>query len=79
MYGLTEEDLDIQKRARIFADELIPHEEAAELAGGELPAGPHAVTWNGRDGSGALASSGVYVVRTHAGRDVGVGKLVLHR
>src|SRR6266516_1789029 len=38
MYGLTEDDLDIQKRARIFADELIPHEEAAALAGGELPA-----------------------------------------
>ena len=39
MYGLTDDDLDIQKRARIFADEVIPHEEAAELAGGELPAG----------------------------------------
>src|SRR6516162_11741490 len=38
MYGLTEDDLDIQKRARTFADEVIPHEEAAELAGGELPA-----------------------------------------
>ena len=37
MYGLTEDDLDIQKRARIFADEMIPYEEAAELAGGELP------------------------------------------
>jgi len=39
MYGLTEEDLDIQKRARVFADELIPYEEAAELAGGELAPG----------------------------------------
>jgi alkylation response protein AidB-like acyl-CoA dehydrogenase len=37
MYGLTEDDLAIQRRARQFADELIPHEEAAELAGGELP------------------------------------------
>jgi len=37
MYGLTVEDLAIQRRARQFADELIPHEEAAELAGGELP------------------------------------------
>ena len=36
MYGLTEDDLAIQRRARQFADELIPHEEAAELAGGEL-------------------------------------------
>ena len=39
MYGLTEDDLDIQKRARMFADEVIPYEEQAELAGGELPAG----------------------------------------
>jgi hypothetical protein len=48
-------------------------------SGGELPAGPHAVTWNGRDRSGALARSGVYIVQTRAGRDVGVGKLVLQR
>jgi alkylation response protein AidB-like acyl-CoA dehydrogenase len=39
MYGLTEDDLDIQKRARTFADEVIPYEERAELAGGELPPG----------------------------------------
>jgi acyl-CoA dehydrogenase len=38
MYELTEDDLDIQKRARTFADEVIPYEEQAELAGGELPA-----------------------------------------
>jgi alkylation response protein AidB-like acyl-CoA dehydrogenase len=38
MYGLTEADLDIQARARGFADELIPFEVEAELAGGALPA-----------------------------------------
>jgi acyl-CoA dehydrogenase len=38
MYGLTESDLDLQKRAAAFADELIPFEITAELAGGELPA-----------------------------------------
>ena len=38
MYGLTEADLDIQARARTFADELIPFEVTAEMAGGELPA-----------------------------------------
>jgi len=45
MYGLTEADLDIQARARALADELIPFEVTAELAGGELPApetGKHA-------------------------------------
>jgi acyl-CoA dehydrogenase len=38
MYGLSEEDRQIQARARGFADELIPFEEQAELSGGELPA-----------------------------------------
>jgi acyl-CoA dehydrogenase len=37
MYGLSAADQDIQERARAFADELIPFEEQAELAGGELP------------------------------------------
>ena len=37
MYGLTESDLDLQKRAASFADELIGFEVTAELAGGELP------------------------------------------
>src|SRR5580704_5895203 len=37
MYGLTEEDLQIQARARAFADELIPFEVTAELSDGELP------------------------------------------
>jgi acyl-CoA dehydrogenase len=37
MYGLTEADLDLQARAHLFADELIPFEVEAELAGGELP------------------------------------------
>ena len=34
MYGLSEEDLQIQARARGFADELIPFEEQAERSGG---------------------------------------------
>jgi alkylation response protein AidB-like acyl-CoA dehydrogenase len=38
MYGLTADDLEIQARARTFADELIPFEETAEAAGGEVPA-----------------------------------------
>jgi acyl-CoA dehydrogenase len=37
MYGLTESDLQIQARARKFADELIPFETEAELNGGTLP------------------------------------------
>ena len=38
MYGLTPDDLELQARARGFADELIPHEQYAEEHGGDLPA-----------------------------------------
>jgi acyl-CoA dehydrogenase len=36
MYGLSAEDLQIQARARTFADELIPFEVEAELNNGDL-------------------------------------------
>src|SRR5689334_21642848 len=39
MYELSDEDLEIQQRARGFAAELIPFEKDAELAGGVLPPG----------------------------------------
>ena len=39
MYGLSATDLDLQARARSFADELIPHEIYAEEHDGELPPG----------------------------------------
>jgi acyl-CoA dehydrogenase len=37
MYGLSDEDLQIQARAAAFADELIPFELEAELNHGDLP------------------------------------------
>jgi acyl-CoA dehydrogenase len=37
MYGLSDEDLQIQARAVAFADELIPFELEAELNDGDLP------------------------------------------
>ncbi|MBV9093714.1 MAG: acyl-CoA dehydrogenase family protein [Streptosporangiaceae bacterium] len=37
MYGLSAEERQIQARARGFAGELIPFEEQAETAGGQLP------------------------------------------
>ena len=38
MHGLTEQDLEIRRRARELTDALIPYEVEAELAGGVLPA-----------------------------------------
>jgi len=37
MYNLTPADLEIQDRARVLVDELIPYEEDAEAHGGDLP------------------------------------------
>ena len=37
MYGLSNEDLELQAQARGFVDGLIPYEAEAELNGGELP------------------------------------------
>ena len=37
MYGLSPADLELQARARGFADVLIPHEVLAESTGGRLP------------------------------------------
>jgi alkylation response protein AidB-like acyl-CoA dehydrogenase len=37
MYGLTTADLELQRRARAFADGLIPFEETAEANGGRVP------------------------------------------
>ena len=39
MYGLSDADVQIQQRARLFADEVIPFEVTAELSDGELPEG----------------------------------------
>ncbi len=36
MHRLTEADREVQAAARTFADELIPFEVEAEMAGGEL-------------------------------------------
>ena len=38
-YPMSEADREIQAAARALADELLPHEVDAELAGGELPDG----------------------------------------
>ena len=45
----------------------------------DRPMGPgrHAVTWNGRDDSGAPLTSGVYFARLEAGEETAVHKMVL--
>jgi len=47
------------------------------LADADLPAGEHALRWDGRDARGATAAAGVYFARVTAGREVRVVKLAL--
>jgi flagellar hook assembly protein FlgD len=49
------------------------------LLDGALPAGATAVAWDGRDGNGAMAGSGVYFVRLSCGRAQRVVKVPLLR
>ncbi len=50
------------------------------LVGGDLPAGTHAMLWNGRDGMQARLAAGVYVVRLMLdGQVVGSQRVVLAR
>jgi hypothetical protein len=53
--------------------------KVAELMNRPLPAGPHAVTWDGRDAAGRAVASGVYLYRLQAGSDVATKEMVLTR
>ncbi len=44
-----------------------------------LPSGRHAVQWDGRNDSGELLSSGVYIASLKQGRTVAVKKMLLAR
>jgi len=81
MYGLTDADLRIQATARSFADELIPFEEQAEAANGELPAdvtaghekraielGLHAANMPAELGGGGMTAVQQVLVQEQAGR-----------
>jgi len=81
MYGLSEADLQIQARARSFADELIPFEVTAELNNGELPAdvaaghakrarelGLHAANMPADLGGGGFSSLQQVLVQEQVGR-----------
>ena len=48
-----------------------------ELNRGVQTAGEHAISWDGRDGSGATMSSGVYHIRVEAAGQSGTQKIVL--
>jgi hypothetical protein len=49
------------------------------LDGDRLPAGPHAVEWNGRDSAGRTCATGIYLYRLTAGKETLSRKMVLVR
>jgi hypothetical protein len=48
-----------------------------ELVSDRMPAGFHAVVWDGRDARGGWTAAGVYLVRVHDGTRAATAKLVL--
>ena len=50
--------------------------EVRRLAPGPMGSGPHALTWDGRDGRGRVAAAGVYFVRIRSEEREAVAKLV---
>jgi len=50
-----------------------------DLESGPRTAGPHEVTWDGRDGEGNTVAAGVYFVRLDGDRQSRTSKLVLVR
>jgi alkylation response protein AidB-like acyl-CoA dehydrogenase len=81
MYRLSDEDLEIQARARSFADQLIPYEVTAELSNGMLPddlaaanaarareLGLHAANMPKELGGGGATSLQQVLIQEQAGR-----------
>ena len=54
-------------------------QRVATLMHGVQEAGPHTLTWNGRDEQGRELASGVYLYRLQAGAQVEARKLLLLR
>jgi hypothetical protein len=52
-------------------------QEVIRLADGDFPAGSHAVVWDGRDGNGRTAASGIYIYRISAGGNTACRRMVL--
>lgn len=64
-------------RVRVEVFDLAGRRVCSPIAGQQLPAGEHRVTWDGRDGSGRRVMPGIYQVRIATGAAVGVRTIVM--
>jgi len=55
----------------------ISGQKVRELAADHMTAGTHSLTWDGRDDGGNAVSSGVYITRLVAGKQVATGRMIL--
>jgi len=55
----------------------ISGQKVKELAADYITAGAHSLIWDGRDDSGNAVSSGVYITRLVAGKQIAAGRMVL--
>ncbi len=54
-------------------------QRVTQIVSGELPAGAHELTWDGRDAAGSRTASGVYIVRLVTPRVVRTAKILYAR
>jgi hypothetical protein len=54
-------------------------QEVRRLVHGQMPAGRHEMTWDGRDEEGMAVSSGVYLIQLRAGEFVDTKKMLLQQ
>jgi hypothetical protein len=71
-------DLPEASQVRLAVFNLLG-QEVRTLVAGQLPAGRHFVAWDGRDASGQVVGSGLYLYRLQAGDFVSSRKMLLTR
>jgi uncharacterized repeat protein (TIGR01451 family) len=71
-------DLPSACRARVEVFD-VQGRRVAVLVDQDLAAGSHRISWDGKTSAGDRASAGVYFMRTRAGTDIGVARIVVLR
>jgi len=75
---LTKINFDLPRTERVLIRIFdVLGREVITLFEGMKTRGSHSLTWNGRDAAGKIVSSGVYLLRLEAGKEVAVRKMMV--